>query len=147
MSQKLKAREPESESQEPETQPVLKDIRVKYKTHVQTYGWQDWKADGDTGGTSGESERLEGLKFCWMVRKVWILEFIINPRADLWMASWVSNGTMSGTSGQGKRLKLTNQLTAIDADKYDIYYRVHAQTYGWLDWTKNGRPAGTAGVC
>ena len=31
------------------------------------------------------------------------------------------------------------------AEKYDIYYRVHAQSYGWLDWTKNGEPAGTAG--
>ena len=28
---------------------------------------------------------------------------------------------------------------------YDIYYRVHAQTFGWLDWAKNGAPAGTAG--
>ena len=28
---------------------------------------------------------------------------------------------------------------------YDIYYRVHAQTYGWLAWAKNGERAGTAG--
>ena len=28
---------------------------------------------------------------------------------------------------------------------YDIYYRVHAQTYGWLGWAKNGSPAGTEG--
>ena len=27
----------------------------------------------------------------------------------------------------------------------DIYYRVHAQSYGWLGWAKNGAPAGTAG--
>ena len=31
------------------------------------------------------------------------------------------------------------------ADKYDIYYRVHAQTFGWLGWAKNGAKAGTAG--
>ena len=31
------------------------------------------------------------------------------------------------------------------AKHYDVYYRVHAETYGWLDWAKNGDPAGTAG--
>ena len=28
---------------------------------------------------------------------------------------------------------------------YDVYYRVHAETYGWLDWAKNGEIAGTTG--
>lgn len=27
-----------------------------------------------------------------------------------------------------------------------MYYRVHAQDYGWLGWTKNGNPAGTEGL-
>ena len=30
--------------------------------------------------------------------------------------------------------------------KYDIYYRVQAQTYGWLGWAHDGEPAGTAGL-
>ena len=33
-----------------------------------------------------------------------------------------------------------------DKDKYDVFYRVHAQTYGWLDWAKNGEMAGTEGL-
>ena len=31
------------------------------------------------------------------------------------------------------------------AEKYDVYYRVHAQTFGWLNWAKNGQTAGTVG--
>ena len=31
------------------------------------------------------------------------------------------------------------------ADKFDVYYRVHAQTFGWLGWAKNGETAGTSG--
>ena len=31
------------------------------------------------------------------------------------------------------------------AQKYDVYYRVHAQTFGWMGWAKNGGYAGTAG--
>ena len=27
----------------------------------------------------------------------------------------------------------------------NVYYRVHAQSYGWLNWAKNGEEAGTAG--
>ena len=32
------------------------------------------------------------------------------------------------------------------SEKYDIYYRVHSQTYGWLGWAKNGEEAGTSGL-
>ncbi len=36
-------------------------------------------------------------------------------------------------------------LTGEVAKHYDVYYRVHAQDYGWLGWAKNGEAAGTAG--
>lgn len=53
---------------------------------------------------------------------------------------------MSGTSGEAKRLEaICIDLTGEMAEKYDIYYRVHAQTYGWLGWAKNGECSGTAG--
>ena len=29
---------------------------------------------------------------------------------------------------------------------YDIYYRVHAQNYGWLGWARDGQAAGTTGL-
>jgi uncharacterized protein YjdB len=31
------------------------------------------------------------------------------------------------------------------AKHYDVYYRVHAQHFGWMGWAKNGAKAGTAG--
>lgn len=34
---------------------------------------------------------------------------------------------------------MTGQL----AEQYDVYYRVQCQTYGWLDWAKNGQTAGS----
>ena len=37
------------------------------------------------------------------------------------------------------------KLTGAIADKYDVYYRVHAQQFGWLGWAKNGEESGTAG--
>ena len=32
------------------------------------------------------------------------------------------------------------------AQHYHVYYRVHIQTYGWLDWAKNGESAGSEGL-
>ena len=60
---------------------------------------------------------------------------------------WKSNGAMSGTSGQAKRLEAIEiKLTGTMAEKYDIWYRVHAQTFGWMGWAKNGERSGTAGM-
>ena len=55
-------------------------------------------------------------------------------------------GEAAGAPGKNLRreavqIKLTDHMAA----KYDIYYRVHVQTYGWLGWAKNGESAGTSG--
>jgi len=43
---------------------------------------------------------------------------------------WKYNGAASGTRGEGKRLEAIRiQLTGQLAQYYDVYYRVHAQTY------------------
>ena len=53
---------------------------------------------------------------------------------------------MSGTSGLGYRLEAMQiRLTGEMANHYDVYYRVHAQNFGWLGWAKNGEESGTAG--
>lgn len=56
------------------------------------------------------------------------------------MSTWKQNGVMSGTSGRAKRLEaICINLTGEMAVHYDVYYRVHAQTYGWLGWSKMER--------
>lgn len=63
-----------------------------------------------------------------------------------WEKTWKKNGQLSGTSGKAKRLEAVKiRLTGELKNKYDIYYRVHSQTYGWLGWAKNGEAAGTEG--
>ena len=37
------------------------------------------------------------------------------------------------------------RLTGEMAQRFDVYYRVHAEQFGWLGWAKNGESAGTAG--
>ena len=53
---------------------------------------------------------------------------------------------MSGTEGKAYRLEAIEiKLTGEMAEHYDVYYRVHAENFGWLGWAKNGEQAGTAG--
>ena len=63
-----------------------------------------------------------------------------------WERTLTLNGRTSGTVGAGKRLEAIQiRLTGELAQHYDIYYRVHAQHFGWLGWAKNGESSGTAG--
>ena len=62
------------------------------------------------------------------------------------VSTWKKDGENAGTVGKSKQLEaLQIQLTGTDAEKYDVYYRVHAADFGWLSWAKNGAIAGTAG--
>lgn len=126
---------------------------VLYQTHVQTYGWQAWKNNGDISGTTGEAKRLEGINiklsnkpydggivYTTHVQKYGWQGNVNDP------STWKKDGQMAGTSGEAKRLEaICIKLTGEMEKHYDVYYRVHAQSYGWLGWAKNGEPSGTAG--
>ena len=120
---------------------------VMYKTHVQSFGWQNWKLNGDCSGTFGKSKRLEGINIklsnCGYSGSV---QYRTHIQSYGWESGWKQDGAMSGTSGQAKRLEAIQiRLTGEMAQHYDIYYRVHAQHFGWLGWAKNGESSGTAG--
>ena len=120
---------------------------VKYKTHVQTYGWQSWMSDGETAGTSGEAKRLEAVRIELVIPEaIGAIEYRTHVQSYGWQ-EWQQDGGIAGTSGESKRLEAIQiRLTGAMADKYDVYYRVHSQTYGWLGWAENGEPAGTSGL-
>lgn len=127
-----------------ENSVVTSSPSISYQTHVQDYGWQSWKSNGEVSGTVGQSKRLEGINI-----KLSNINGSIEYKThvqDIGWQDWKSNGQMSGTSGQSKRLEAIKvKLSGETANQYDVYYRVHAQDYGWLDWAKNGESAGTEG--
>ena len=127
-----------------ENSVVTSSPSISYQTHVQDYGWQSWKSNGEVSGTVGQSKRLEGINI-----KLSNINGSIEYKThvqDIGRQDWKSNGQMSGTSGQSKRLEAIKvKLSGEAANQYDVYYRVHAQDYGWLDWAKNGESAGTEG--
>ena len=129
---------------------------VMYQTHVQTYGWQKWMVNGQMSGTSGKSKRLEGINIK-LTNAPYEGDIVYTTHvqkygwkdglpSDTTRKTWKKNGAMSGTNGEAKRLEaICIDLTGEMAEHYDVYYRVHAQTFGWLGWAKNGEESGTAG--
>ena len=119
---------------------------VSYRTHIQSVGWQGWKKNGQMSGTSGQAKRLEAIQIKVSGVKDLGICYKTHIQSIGWESSWRKDGKTSGTSGKGKRLEAIEiQLTGNAASKYDVWYCVHAQHFGWLDWAKNGAYAGTAG--
>lgn len=126
-------------------------VTCTYQTHIQDVGWQGWKSNGLSSGTSGESKRLEGIRIELDSQGYDLnVSYQTHIQNIGWEVDagrgWKSSGDMSGTEGLSYRLEgIQIKLTGNDAGKFDIYYRVHAQNFGWLGWAKNGASAGTAG--
>ncbi len=119
---------------------------VVYKTHVQNIGWQKEVKDGTLAGTEGKKLRLEGIKISLDSSIAGGIEYKTHIQRLGWEEQWKANGALSGTEGKKLRLEAIQiRLTGEIAQKYDIYYRVHSQKFGWLDWAKNGEAAGTSG--
>ena len=134
------------------TAPVPKALsgtepHVGYKSHVQTFGWEgSWIRDGALSGTVGQSKRLEGIQIQIENDADLGVEYRTHVQTYGWENAWRTDGAVSGTTGESKRLEAIQiRLTGKDAENYDIYYCVHAQHFGWLNWAKNGESAGTAG--
>lgn len=112
---------------------------IMYDAHIQGIGWQGWKKDGQTAGTTGESKRLEALT----VR-------LENTAAELEMQGHVQgkgwttirgNGEVIGTIGLGLRM----EAIRLKVTGLNVQYRVHVEYEGWTDWKRNGEEAGTTG--
>ena len=125
---------------------AFREKLVSYQTHVSNVGWQSAVADGTTAGTTGRSLGVEALK-------VSVASSLygggVSCQSYVRHGGWqnpVTSGQVSGTTGQGlpvQAIRLT--LSGAIAEKYDIYYRVHASQIGWMGWVANGASAGTVG--
>ncbi len=120
---------------------------VAYRTHIQNIGWEKgYKKNGKMSGTTHKALRLEAIQIK-LQNKPYSggIQYQTNIQNIGWEKGWKSNNKVSGSSHKHLRLEAIKiRLTGTMAKKYNIYYRVHAQNFGWLGWAKNGAPAGSA---
>ncbi len=101
--------------------------KIGYKAHVQSDGWQDWKFDGATAGTTGQSKRMEAFRIDY--------DKPVYAKVHVESVGWIDYGqidinTVIGTTGESKRL----ECICLKCDT--IKYRVHIEGTGWTCWTK-----------
>ena len=136
--------------------------KVNFSAHVQRRIGTDDEADiaatvSDDGiislGTHGQSRRVEkitlnGLDADSVEMTAHVQKRVDHPEdvADLTQVVNEDGSISIGTEHQSRRIEAFSMNLKGDlAEKYDVYYRVHAQNYGWLGWAKNGEIAGTSG--
>ena len=142
----------EADIDKPDTPDDSEDIYdlINVTGHVQDIGDMESTVSDDgiiSIGTHGNSKRLEKITIEGLDKKDIVMTGHVQDTGDVEQEVDKETGAISvGTEHQSKRLEAFSLALKGDlAEKYDVYYRVHVQDYGWLDWAKNGEVAGTSG--
>ncbi|BDZ82050.1 hypothetical protein Lac2_01840 [Claveliimonas bilis] len=114
-----------NEQDKPEEEQIPK---LSYRVHVQSSGWNNWTENSGIIGTTGKGKRLEAIQLKVKMPEQEATETPVE-------------GTDPGTTG----LDAAEVATEEPEQPAGIEYRVHAQSYGWMDWVKDGAQAGTTG--
>ena len=79
---------------------------IQYNTHIQSIGWQGYRADGDMSGTQGQSKRLEAIqiKLTGNIANYYDVYYRVHSQNIGWMG-WAKNGEKAGTAGYSYRLE------------------------------------------
>lgn len=100
--------------------------------------------DAATMGTAGDS-MFSNLGFK-LYNCSGGISYSVHLSDDGW-TSYVSNGTLAGTSGQSTAIEAIRiKLTGEAANKYNIYYRTYVNGKGWYEWTSDDKISGTTGA-
>ena len=155
------------------TGDLEKHYDIYYRVHSQNVGWLGWAKNGETAGTSGYSYRMEAVQIVLVkkgssapaanyggITSTRSISMVVKPISIHYQShvqtygwqGWVSDGGLSGTSGEAKRLEGI-KITLSNKDySGSIRYTTHVQTYGWQGdvnnpntWKKEGEMAGTSG--
>ena len=138
------------------TGDMAKHYDVYYRVHAQTFGWLGWAKNGEEAGTSGYSYRLEGIQIQLVAKgsaapgstegsyRKPSLQYTTHVQDYGWQ-TYVTDGQMAGTSGEGKRLEGIIIQLANQEYPGGVRYTTHVQDYGWQKFVENGEMSGTSG--
>ncbi|MDR0513722.1 MAG: hypothetical protein LBG81_00980, partial [Coriobacteriaceae bacterium] len=138
---------------------TVREIGLELYAHSAMKGWMGAVSLGGIAGTQGMGLSLQALVPA--LKNATGYAGGISYEAHVASIGWqgarqiasagkdasATAGEQIGTTGLALPIEaLRFDLTGDLADHYDIYYRVHSASAGWLGWAKNGAPAGTVGL-
>lgn len=130
---------------------------IRYRVHGQTYGWQNWKADGEIAGITGQSKRIEAIQIelTGKYADKYDIYYRVHLQTYGWL-DWAKNGEKAGSLGYSKRMEaleivLVEKDSTAPGETADHYrypkvsYQAHSQTYGWCGESYDNNVAGITG--
>ncbi len=120
------------------------ELGVKYSTHVQDIGWQEYVENGEQSGTTGRNLKIEAIKIELLNN---ISNINIKYATFVQGIGWqtpVSNGQVIGTTKKNLRMEAI-KIWLESSNEYSVAYRTHIQDYGWQNWTYDGNISGVLG--
>lgn len=72
------------------------------------------------------------------------VSYITHVQSYGWQSA-KTDGVLSGTTGEAKRLEAISISLGDKAGEGGITYRTHCQSYGWMPWVSDGEISGTMG--
>ncbi len=129
----------------------VKNLGVKYRTHVESFGWMPWVKNGKVSGTSGMSKRMEAIeiKLAGKAAKQYDVYYRVHVQSIGWMG-WVKNGQTAGTVGRSLRMeaiqiRIMSKSKSKLIDSTGLACASHVQQIGWQGYVGGGEISGTVG--
>jgi uncharacterized protein YjdB len=128
---------------------------VYYRVHSQNFGWLSWAKNGEPAGTDDLALRMEAIQIVLIdkgkeapgsIEKPFITKPTVSYSSNVESSGWqgfVSDGSISGTNGEAKRLEAIKILLQSAPFNGDITYTTHIQDYGWVNSVTNGEISGS----
>ena len=135
---------------------------VRYRAHVQDYGWKSWSQNGQIAGTTGEKKRMEAvqIQLTGAVAEKYDIYYRVHV-ATFGTLGWAKNGETAGTVGfaapiESIEIKLyakgASGAPAQGARSYldkamigNFEYSVSFKGSGWSAALSNGRSVRKSG--
>lgn len=118
--------------------------RITLQGHVSNIGWVSQTSLNNSISYANQGRQFEAIRAnLGTSRYTGGIQYDSHIADSGWTRT-VSNGAISGTTGQNRSLQAFSfQLTGELAENYDIYYRAFVRSRGWLGWASNGQKAGS----
>ncbi len=139
-----------------EPMPLLCCPNIEYNAYLQKFpwesssagGWQGWRHDGETAGTTGENRRMEKVKIqlTGCIPPGMGIAYTVRSAPLVGGAQWLETVTNGEETGH---LHWRMELVKVDLVNAPINchlcYRVYMRHNGWGPWVTEGNEAGSSG--
>ncbi len=107
---------------------------IKYKAHVENYGWMDWVKDGQIAGVMNKGLKIEAIKVELEGLDNYTVEYKAHVQDYGW-TDWYIDGETAGTTGKNKKIEAI-QIRIVP--KYKRYFKGIDVSYwqGQIDFDK-----------